>query len=168
MKIKVILWAVLGLSFAVSGTAHAKISLNEDFEGTLMITTAEGKVVMVDAGNPVPAIESGSTLEAFQGKMTVTLEKGDQCYVGCLGQTGAVSGPATLGVECGEETGTIHAIKGEVVFDDAKVAEGKSKTINLSETKQAATTAAGEEIGTEAEVGIPPVDSRSIETSPNQ
>jgi hypothetical protein len=168
MKIRAFLLAGLVMSLVGAGTASAKITLSADFEGTLMITTPEGKVVMLDAGNPIPPIESGSTVEVFQGVMTVELSEGDACSLGCLGKTGTVAGPATVKAQCGEKTGEVKAVKGEVIFEDGKVAEGETKSLALGEAKQAAVTAAGEEIGTGTDLGVPPVDSRSIETSPNQ
>lgn len=167
MKVQTfLLIGVLSLA-AGAGTVQAQIGVGPNFEGTIMITTPEGKVVMLDAGNKVPAISLQSTLEVFQGKMSIQLEAGDTASIGCLGQTGSVAGPASVEVECGEKQGKIKVIKGEVNFEDSKVTEGNEKILTL-EGKQAPATAAGEETGTGTNLGIPPVDSRSIESSPSQ
>jgi hypothetical protein len=157
----------LGLVFWTNAV-EAQINVDKNFEGTIMVTTPEGKVVMLDAGNPVPVISLQSTLEVFQGKMAIKLEKGDSASVGCLGQTGSVNGPASVEVECGEKKGSIKAVKGEIDFEGSKIPEGQKKLIVLDDEKQAPATAAGEETGIGIDQGIPPVDSRSIQTSPSQ
>lgn len=164
------LWSglVLSIAMGITGVAEAKITVKPDFTGTLMITTPEGKVIMLDPTNPVPEILSQSTLEIFQGMMVVNLEKGDQASVGCLGKTGKASGPATFEVQCTEQKGTIKSLVGSIVFEEFTVAEGEEKSFPLAEQKEAPATAAGEEKGTSTDLGVPPVDSRSIQTSPSQ
>ncbi len=157
------------ISMMVLGSqAEAKISVNPDFEGTLMITTPEGKVVMLDAGNPVPEIPSQSTIEGFQGNLMLTLEPGDSVATGCLGATGSASGPATLSVQCGESEGLVKVIKGTLVFDKFSVSEGEQKSLPLEKKAEAPPTAAGDELGTPTELGAPAVDSRSLQSSPSQ
>lgn len=150
------------------------VVVDSQFEGTLVITSAEGEINLVEPGDTIPPIANGSILEVFDGKFTVTTEEGDEITVSCLENEAAVSGAASVVLSCGENSGKISVVKGKAsVTDD----EGKSVTLNEGESydiqmpvlSEASPTASGEELGLEFEddFGTEP-DSTSIEAQDSQ
>lgn len=154
--------------------AFAKITLQPDFEGSVMITTPEGKVTVLSPGDPIPDIPSQSKIEVFDGNMKVQTEDGDTAVCACGGNEGAMSGGASAQINCQESEASIEVLEGKLILRDeagqtSTLEKGTQKELTLQpETKKAAETGAGNEIGAPVDSGIPPVDSRSIDSSPNQ
>ncbi len=158
----------------IGGSAEAKITVNPDFQGTLLVTFPDGKVQMYDAGEALPDIPSGSSIEVFGGKMTVSTDEGDSVKVSCLGSEGGVGGGGSATVGCGENEGKLSVIKGTVQMTSPdgstkNLTEGQDYSIKSNEgTDQASpATSEGNPLGTPAPEVNPP-DSRSLEASPSQ
>lgn len=161
---------ILGLS---SSLAFAKIAIQTDFTGTLLITSPDGNIDMYDEGETVPEILPNSVIEVFGGKFTITTEAGDSVSCSCLNHTIAVGGGASAALSCEEESGLVKVLKGSVTLIDPEdkehiIPEGKEFSIKPSPGKPAPATEAAEEIGASADTDLPPVDSRSIEASQSQ
>ena len=173
-KVKYVL--CLGLILlGVAPAAHAKVTVQPDFEGTLLITAPDGKVSMIEKGEALPEIASGSKIEIFGGQMTVNTEEGDKLSCVCGVHEGTLAGAATVDVSCQESGSSIKAVKGTITLTDDKgtqrqIAEGSEQVLKGTDDsgETAPETEAGKEIGTEVDPGSPPVDSRSVEASPNQ
>lgn len=161
------------LLITCSSLAYAKVTVQPDFKGTLLVTTPDGNIEMYDEGEAVPEIVANSVIEVFGGKFTVATEAGDTVSCGCLDHTMTVGGGASAALTCEEESGGLKALKGSVPLIDSEdkehiVAEGQEYPIKPSPVKPAPPpTEAAEEIGVPAAGELPPVDSRSIETSPS-
>lgn len=160
---------VLILGFAIPQAA-AVITISPDFEASIVITDPQGKVIALDSGDEIPEIADGSTIEIVEGTITVNSEAGDQVSVGCGGNSAQVSGSAEMG--CGETEGHVKVLKGSVKFTTA---EGETKDFQAGQGAEFKVEARAEEAG-ETEAGdegglpvaaAPQVDSRTLESSPN-
>lgn len=163
----IILMFVLG--WAVPQAA-AVITIEPDFEGSIVITDPQGKVVALDSGDEIPQIADGSKIEIVEGTVTVHSEAGDQVSVGCGGNQGQVSGSAEMG--CSENKGHVKVLQGKVKFTAAKgetkeFQEGQSAEFQFeAAAEEAGETGAGNEGGLPV-IAAPQVDSRTLESSPN-
>ena len=154
--------------------AEAKIIVQPDFQGTLLVTSPDGKVQMFDAGEALPEIASGSSIEVFGGKLSVSTEAKDSVKLTCLGSEASVGGGASATLGCGESDGKLNVVKGPVQVaqpDGAQknIAEGEEYSIKSKDDNPQNPPATSEEtpLGTTTQE-VPPPDSRSIETSPSQ
>ena len=170
--------------FLLTSRSYAKVILQPDFEGTVLITSSSGEITLIEPGQPIPEIPSGSTIEVFRGHLTVAADGPDTIKVACLGHQGIASGGgASVGLSCGENSGAFKMLKGSGSAIDPSgkeqaLEEGKEYPIKVSsagETQgqgEAPATAAGEPTGGPPAGGglgeAPPIDSRSIESSPSQ
>ena len=158
--------------------AEAKITLQPDFEGTIVVTKPNGEISLIEAGEQVPDIPNESTIEVFDGKFTVSVEAGDQVTTSCLDHDGSETGAGSMAVSCGEDSGNVKALRGTVkVTDEAGketvLQEGQEYPVRAGGPKaktapptQALETAAGKPVGGNLADNTPP-DGRSIEASPS-
>ncbi len=172
-KLTKILTAV-GLACFSGALTCGAIQVQPDFQGTLLITFPDGNVQFVNAGENLPDIPSGSTVEIFSGQLTVSAEPGESVTISCLGTSAGVGGGGSASVSCGEDSGSVKALSGNATIADqngntSELAEGSEFTIGApSPGPDAEPTAAGDEPGTPADTGGgPEPDSRSIESSPS-
>lgn len=173
MKILKIYWAVFlfALILGATSNAYAKITIEPGFTGTILVTTPDGAVKLIDPSSEMPEIPSGSVLDAIDSTLVVKTEAGDSVSVGCLGNSVTASGGASAGITCSSESGKVTALKGDVQVLDASgnttvVPEGSEKILEVSALAAPATAdIAGQ--GQPAE-GAPEVDSRSLESSPSR
>lgn len=170
---KGILLAAVLATLLIPAFAEAKISVNPDFEGTLLITFPDGKVQMYDPGEALPEIPSGSSIELFGGKMVVSTDAGDSLKLSLLGTEAQVAGNSSIAVSSGESDGKLSVVKGSLQVTQADgsqkgVPEGEEYTVTSNEgTDSVPATSEGAPLGTPAEDVNPP-DSRSMEASPAQ
>ena len=171
-KMLAVLIAILGLQ----APAMAAISVNPDFKGTVLMTKADGNVEMIEEGNEVPAIPNNSTLEVFNGSVTIQTEQGDQAALTCHANSISVGGGASASLTCGETSGKLKALKSDLKIalpngKEALVKEGSEFDILSAEAPIAPPTEAGTPLGGDPAGGdladAPPVDSRSIQASPS-
>ena len=163
-------------AFTFAFTAEAKITINPSFQGTLVITFPDGEISLLEAGDAIPDVPSGSTVEVFDGQFTLDLEAGDKVSASCLDHEITASVAGSLSLQCGEESGLLKVLKGSLQLTDdqgkqSELKEGTEYTIQLEASeKTAPPTAAGEALGGPPAGGdlaeAPPVDSRSLESSP--
>ena len=161
-------------------TAEAKTTINPDFEGTLIITSPEGQITVLQPGDPVPDIPNGATLTVSEGRFTVNTGSGDSVFVLYQGHSGTVADgtAASLSSAQGPVPATLKVLSGSVAWQND---EGKKSVLPAGAEypilpqgqteKEAPPTAAGEPTGfapAGGDVGQPPpVDSRSIQSSPS-
>lgn len=150
--------------------AFAKITIQPDFEGTAVVTDPSGEIKLFEPGDEIPEIVSGSTIEVFDGHITINTEAGDNVTLSCLDHDGVLSGEGSVSLTSSETSGLVKVVKGslKMTAPDGKqteLLEGQEYSIKAEEA-EAPATAAGEPIGTAVE-GTPEPDSRSIESSPS-
>ncbi len=170
-KLSVLLYLALALAFVQS--ASAEINVDAAFKGTLIITGPKGEIQVLQAGDAIPEIIPGSTIEIFDGTLTVKNGENDDVTVSCLKTGIAVGGGGSATVTCGAESGTLAVIKNSVKFiKDAgttALEEGKEYPITgQSGPKTAPPTAALDNPNGTPVANNPPVDSRSIQSSASQ
>lgn len=166
---------IVMLVFAVAGTAQARISLDADYKGTVIVTNPDAKVTVLDEGMPVPEISDTSKLEVFDGSMIVKLEKGETLSLFCGGNKGSVSGPAAISIMCTDKEAYYQVIEGSLTLltnknETFELKEGERKDVEINpDIEDAEETEANPESGTRLNTNdlTPPVDSRSLESSPS-
>lgn len=174
MKMKALLVAlVTGIFLSLASIpGWAGITIKSDFTGTLVITTPEGEIQLIEAGEKIPQIPSGSVVEVFDGAFTITTGPEDLVHVSCLEHDATVEGGASLTLVCMESDGSAKVLEGTVILIDTLgkeiiLGKGAEYLIQLTESpEEALPTAAGEETGFPYDGDMPDVDSRDIETSP--
>lgn len=145
----------------------------EEFQGTLVITFPDGDIALLEAGDPVPAIPSGSVIEVFDGSFTLKTDAGDNITVACLENEAVVGDGASVTLSCREETGTLAALNKALEVRDSvgemkQLAAGEEMVLQLLGLGALTpATAAGGETGLAIGDDNPPVDSRSIAASPS-
>lgn len=174
MKKLVKILTTAGLACFAGALTCGAIQVQPDFQGTLLITFPDGDVQFVNAGESLPEIPSGSTVEVFSGQLTVSAEPGESVTISCLGTSAGVGGGGSASVSCGEDSGSVKALSGNVVITDqdgntSELTEGGESPIGTpSPGPEAEPTAAGDEPGTPADDGGgQEPDPRSIESSPS-
>ena len=171
-----------------SSSAFARVTLAPDFKGTLVITPPSGDVTILEAGEAIPEIVTGSSLELFGENFKINADQDDHVQIVCLNHTMAVAGGASVAVNCGQDSGVIDVLKSVVHLADAagkesNLPEGTHYTIHPQAGKQALPSAAiptGDiplpAAGPVISGGLPPAgdladvpspDSRSIQSSPS-
>ena len=155
----------------VPSPAQAKIIVQPDFQGTLLITFPDGKVQMYDAGEALPDIPSGASIEIFGGKLSVSTDEKDSVKLTCLGSEASVGGGAACTMGCGESDGKLQVVKGPVriVQGDGSqkdIPEGEEYPIRAKDDnpQNPPPTSDDNLLGTPA-AEVPPPDSQSIEAS---
>ncbi len=174
---QIILTVILLIALLIPSLAHAKITVQPDFQGTLLVTFPDGKVQMIDAGEPLPDIPSGSSVEVFAGKVALSTGQGDALKLSCLGSEGSVGGGSSVSLGCGETEGTVSVKKGAVQIlepdgTQKNFTEGQEYSMKLKEDSSdqppPPATSEGDSLGTPAGGEPPPPDTRSMEVSPSQ
>ena len=138
---------------ALSVSSFAAITVDADFTGTLILTAPDGNVTLFEAGDKLPVITEGATLEVFDGAFNVHTGGSDHVQVGCFGQNQTTGGGASASLSCGESKGTL------------KIGD-KEYTLSAQPEEKPAPTAASEPTGVPLDGGTPNPDSRSIQASP--
>ncbi len=162
-------WAVNGPVYANVALIKApEISTDQVFTGTLVLTYPDGRIEILEPGDEIPSIPSGSTLEIFDGHMRVVTQEGDSVSAGCLGQEFQVSNGASATISCGQQEGKIAVLSNFVTFVGE---DGQQKTVAAPDVLPiilgqpllpAAPTAAVESPGFAVDTAANP-DSTSIE-----
>ena len=171
---------MLGVAFSLilaAVPAFAKVSIDPDFKGSLLITGPDGNASMLAQGEAPPEnIPAESLLEVLLGQATVSADAGDKVSVACLGTQAALTGAGSVSLNCGEESGVLKVVSGSVTLVDE---QGNPRTLNAgdeypiksrkeetadptAETVQNNLPADGDDFGTP-----PPVDARNIEAAPD-
>ncbi|MBI3307291.1 MAG: hypothetical protein HYZ84_05775 [Candidatus Omnitrophica bacterium] len=173
LEFKIAVFGIMSLFFC-SAQTYA-MTINPDFQGTLVVTSPAGEVNLINAGEPVPDLVSNSIIEVLNGEFTIATAENESVQLSCHGASVSVDGGSSASLSCGGDSGLLKALKGSVTVLDAAgkkivLAEGEEYSIGSGEKKKAPATAAGEPTG-----GAPiggglaqntPVDSRSLESSP--
>ena len=155
--------------------AFAEIALESNFTGTVLITFPSGEIALVGAGESIPPIPPGSTIEVLDGKVTVRTGQSDAVKLSCLGHEGTAGGNASVECSCGGDSGLLKINKGSLNVVDREgkqtnLQEGSEYAIQVGAPEKAPATAAGDTPGGSPLPGSlasePPVDSRNIESSP--
>ncbi|HTL47450.1 MAG TPA: hypothetical protein VL688_05245 [Verrucomicrobiae bacterium] len=150
--------------------AQAAIVVDANFQGTLVITTPEGEINLVEPGDAIPEIKSGSILEVFDGQFKVTTAEGDNVELSCLENDASASGASALVLACGDNAGSLKVETGNATIVDPsgqqiQVPAGTTHEIKLTVTEEADATAAGDEIGTSIDNPGADVDSTNIDAT---
>lgn len=164
----VALFLTLGFFIPLS---FAKIILQPDFQGTLLITFPNGEIAMINPGDPIPDIPSGSSLQVFKGSLSVQTEPGDSVKIACLNHEATVADGGVAGLSCSDDSGSIEARKGTVNLLDPlgkehSIKEGDRYPIAAPGTQEAPPVAGTEGPSFPQDENEVPVDSRSIDASP--
>lgn len=161
---------LFALTFSAS-QGFAEITL-EPLKGSLVITSPDGTVKLLDFGETVPAISSKSVIEVFDGQMRIVVTGEDSVTWACGGNTGAIGGGSSAAISCGESSGTLEVLEGELTYTDSDGATQTAKageTITLKIVPQTAPPAAADdEEGGDNENNNEAPDSRSVEASVSQ
>lgn len=177
-KVRTLFTLLLFLLVLFTSPAFAKIALQPDFQGTVVITFANGEISLIEPGDAVPDIpSSGATMEVFDGHFTVMTQEGDSVQLSALDHLVTVANGASATLTCSEESCVLKVLSGSVELANAAgikttLAAGTEQTIQAGEAAAAPATAAGEPTGGAPAGGslaeAPPADSRNIQSSPSQ
>ena len=158
-------------------SANAKVTFQNDFAGTVMISSPDGKMNIVEPGEPIPEIPPNSTVEVFNGHATFNADAADNLKLTCLGHDMTVKTAAQATLKCEESSGLLQVAKGSVNLVDPAgkgliIGEGKEYRFQAEAAKYNAPTEAVPTVGGAPAGGNlgaePPVDSRSVESSPSR
>ena len=139
----------LGYSFSVPGD----IALDGQFQGTLMVTTPTGEVILVNEGDPVPTIPSGSTVEIFKGQANFKAGGKEAVDLACEKDTEGTGEAKILtdGINVSDPAGDSKILQTGVVYP-----------ISILEAPPTGQTPPeGTPVG-----DLPPVDNRNVPQSP--
>ena len=171
---------IFGITFSlilVSASAFAKVDIDSDFKGSLLLTGPDGKVSMVEQGENVPDNLAADTLvEVLAGAAHISVDEGEKAGAACLGSQITLVGACSVDLQCGEKSGVLKVLKGTATVTDK---DGKPRTLNAgdeypiqssegetaeptAETEQTTLPADGDDFG-----APPPVDTRNIEANNN-
>ena len=156
--------------------AGAAIVIQPDFQGTLILTSPEGEVNVIEPGDPIPQVPSNSTIEAINGQFTIRTDEGETVKASCHRSQATAANGGAFSMNCGAEAGVLKALEGSVALLDSS---GKQTVLEAGSeypipggepSEEAPATAAtvptgGLPVGAGLGEGAP-VDSRSIESSP--
>ncbi len=142
-----------------------------DFTGTLVITTPDGDITLLESGESIPKIKDGSMLEIFDGQITVSTGSANNLKLSCLEHTVDLSQGASVTMKCAETEGSVTVNLGPVSLTDpigtkTPLVVGQTYPISLEELPLAAPTAQGEQQGSSIEGNLE-VDSTSIDVIDN-
>lgn len=134
------------LTFMVTGRASAAVVVGDDFQGTLVVTSPDGEIELVDAGDAVPEISGGSLVEIFDGIFSLKTEGNDSVDAACLGYVASVGSGGSVSLSCGEESGLLSVLAGLIIVTDEdgntfELKAGESMQLLLTGSPLAAPTA---------------------------
>ena len=139
----------LGYSFDIPGD----VSLDPQFEGTLMMTSATGEITLINEGDAVPAIPAGATVEIFKGTGNFKADGKDVFEIGCEKDVERAGEAKIL-------TGGVNVV--DPTGDSVPLESGSVYPIKVLEAPPTAqTNPEGTQVG-----DLPPVDSRNVPQSP--
>jgi len=146
-------------------------STTGDFAGTLVLTGPDGQIKIYESGDAVPEIVSQSTIEIFDGHISVALQEGDKATFSLLGNEFKAENETEVTLICGVNDCKIVVRKGLVSYTDETGQVGTVKApdefqVFLGKPLTAEPTAEGETTGFNLEPEVVP-DSRNIESSPS-
>ena len=172
MKNQKYFFLVAAMIFSVPALSQADVTVEKEFKGSILVTSPEGNVQMAEEGDEVPAIVPNSSLEVFDGEMDVQQQAGDKVTLACLSHKMLIQDAASAHLVCGETAGKVKAVAGNLTIlkpngDTELLLEGKEYDILLPALKVAPPTAAGDDLGRPIVDDAPPVDPRSIDSSPS-
>lgn len=173
MRSRAALWGAIFIVFSAyfPGKAWAGIDVEPGFKGTLVITTSEGEILLIDEGDSVPSIESGALIEVFDGSFQLQAgEENDEARAACLGQDVKITGQSGIKLTCGEMTGRVEVLTGNAtLMDGTTLSEGESHEWSAGATlEQAEPAGEGEPLGFAGDADLDDPDSRSIEITDDQ
>jgi hypothetical protein len=165
--------------FCFSFSAFAAIEIGPGGKGVLIITDPNATdpdqlIVMVDLEKePVPPIPDGAILEIFDGEFTVIVTGTDTVDVTILDHEMTLTGGQSVNIFSSGNEGVVTPETGDITIidpigDEVPVRLGERFPIKLIETDDDEETAAGEPLGLPMSDTAPPIDTRSMEASPNQ
>lgn len=163
--------AALGL-ISVS-PVQAAITIDSGFEGSIVISYPDGNTEILNPGDAIPQIPSGSTVTVMGGKAKISTDgQGDQVQCNCLGADFDLSGTSSVQLTCGDKSGNLEVLGGRVQArssGDTKNLQSGDEYPILSGDAQAAPepTAAGESLGVDSPGDAEP-NSRDMAVSPGQ
>ena len=110
---------VLMVAF-LSRTAFAAVTVANQ-TGTIAITTPTGEVITVEAGQPLPSIASGSTIEVITGTAEISATGNDSVQVLVNNATATLTNGATVQVKVDLQSGngTLNVVAGSVTLINA-------------------------------------------------
>lgn len=137
------------------------------FKGTLVLTYPDGNVGIVEAGDAIPSIPSGSVLEIFDGHMRVATQEGDEASISILGYEFKIGNGAIVTAVASESEGLLIVHSGYAMIKDSKgewirIEAPATYPIKLGQVLTAQPTAETEVLGFTLEGDSNP-DSTSIE-----
>lgn len=163
----------LALILAAASVSYAEITVDPAFQGSLIITTPDGKTQVINAGDAIPLIVSGSTISVLDGNAEISAAEGEQVSCSCLGAQFDVAEGSSVKLICGTQSGSLDVLAGSAVV---KSASGENKNLQKgdrfpivpsSSELAADPTATGDALGI-----TPPGDSepnsRDMAVSPGQ
>ena len=125
--------AVLGLLvssvFLLTQSAFAAVTIANQ-TGTVKITAPDGQVATVEAGNPLPNIPAGSTIEVVTGKAEISASDGDTVNVLVNDSTVQVGNGAKVSVRIDLRTGNANL---DVVAGNVQVLNPDGTTTEVNE-----------------------------------
>jgi len=109
--------------------AYAAVTLEQDsdstlgtdlgvFKGTIVLTYPDGRIVILEPGEPLPEIPSGSAMEIFDGHFMIRTEEGDNVTIGALGFTFQAGNGSTATLISNETEGRVIVRSGFVTLTD--------------------------------------------------
>lgn len=153
--------------------AQAKVAVDKDFKGSLLITGPDGNVSMLEQGEAPPdSIAANSVVEVFIGTANIATGTDEKASVACLGTEAALAGDCRVALDCGEDSGVLKVVSGTVTLTDAN---GNPKTLNAGDEYQilARKGDTAEPVAESTETALPadadgfgtdsPIDARNIQ-----
>jgi hypothetical protein len=172
--------AVLCFLFAAAfcATAHATITIESNGKGTLIITDPNATdpdklITMIELGKqPIPPIPNGAILEVFDGEFTVTVSGGESVDITVLDHEMTLQEGNTVHIVSGESAGSVEMTAGSgtlvnPVGEEIPLKQGETYPLKVTELNEEEKVEALEPAGVVAGDNAPPVDSRSMESSPS-
>ena len=103
-------------AFSFASTSLLAEIVLENVTGTVSITTPDGQVMTIEAGQPLPAIPSGSTIEVVTGKAEISATPPDAVNVLINGATATVQDGTKVSVTVDLRTGdaSLDVVTGSV------------------------------------------------------
>jgi hypothetical protein len=119
------------LFFSLSPSLLAEISV-QNATGTISITMPDGAVVIVEPGQPIPAIPSGSTITVVSGTADISATGSDTVNVSINGSIATLSAgdQITVAVSASGDA-TLNVVSGEVAVQNA---DGTTETLSAGES----------------------------------
>lgn len=99
--------AIFAVAMSITSLAWARVTIDPDFTGTLIVTLSNGEVSLYESGDVLPEIPAGASIEIFDGSLSLHTETGDQIQLGCFGNQQSVGGGSSADLTCGATSGML-------------------------------------------------------------